>query len=42
MNSKEFMRIFEDCDLEGNKIIIKSNLHEVIKFVVENYTYNIL
>lgn len=42
MNYKEFMRIFEDCELEGNKIIIKSNLHEVIKFVVENYTYNIL
>ena len=42
MNYKEFMRIFEDCELERNKIIIKSNLHEVIKFVVENYTYNIL
>ena len=42
MNYKEFMKIFEDCELEGNKIIIKSNLHEVIKFVVENYTYNIL
>ena len=42
MNYKEFMKIFEDCELEGNKIIIKSNLHEVIKFVVENYNYNIL
>lgn len=42
MNYKEFMRVFEDCELEGNKIVIKSNLHEVINFVVENYTYDIL
>ena len=42
MNWKEFMRVFEDCELDGNKIIIKSQLHDVIKFVVENYTYDIL
>ena len=42
MNWNEFMRVFEDCELEGNKIIIKSKLHDVIKFVVENYPYNVL
>ena len=42
MNWKEFLRVFEDCELDGNKIIIKSQLHDVIKFVVENYTYDIL
>ena len=42
MNWKEFMRVFEDCELDGNKIIIKSQLHDVIKFIVENYTYDIL
>lgn len=42
MNWKEFMRVFEDCELDGNKIIIKSQLHDVIKFVMGNYTYDIL
>ena len=42
MNWQEFQRIFKDCKLDGNKIIIKSKLHEVISFVAANYTYNIL
>lgn len=42
MNYNEFMRVFQDCELDGNKIVIKSNLHELIKFVHENYTYDML
>lgn len=42
MNYDEFMRVFQDCELDGNKIVIKSNLHELIKFVHENYTYDML
>ena len=42
MNWEECERVFNDCILEGNKIIIKSKLHEVIKFVIDNYTYNML
>ncbi len=42
MNWSEFERVFNDCELDGSKIIIKSKLHEVIKFVTDNYTYNVL
>ena len=42
MNWNEFQRVFSDCELDGNKIIIKSKLHDVISFVINNYTYNIL
>ena len=42
MDWTEFERIFNDCELDGNKIIIKSNLRGVISFVTANYTYNML
>ena len=42
MNWNEFERIFNDCELVGNKILIKSNLLEVIKFVTTEYPYNML
>ena len=42
MDWSEFLRIFNDCELDGNKIIIKSKLREVINFVIANYTYNML
>lgn len=42
MDWDKFNKIFEDCELLGNKIHIKSRLHEVIQFVIENYPYDIL
>ena len=42
MNWNEFMRVFNDCELDGNKIIIKTKLHDAIEFIVDNYTYDIL
>lgn len=42
MNWQEFERIFADCELSENKIIIKSRLREVIGFVINNYPYNML
>ena len=42
MNWKEFLRVFDNCELEGNKIFIKSKLLETIEFVVKNYTYDML
>ena len=42
MNWHEFQRIFNDCELDGDKIVIKSKLHDVIRFVTQNYTYRIL
>lgn len=42
MNWKEFLRVFDNCELEGNKIVIKSKLHEALEFVGKNYTYSML
>lgn len=42
MDWNKFCEVFEGCELQGNKIIIKSKLHDVIKFVVEKYPYDIL
>ena len=42
MDWNEFQRVFEDCKLDGNKIVIKSNLHDVIKFISGSYIYNVL
>ena len=42
MNWHEFVRIFDDCELAGDKIIVKSRLHDVIEFVINNYPYNML
>lgn len=42
MDWNEFTRIFSDCKLAGNKIIIGSKLHEVINFVINEYPYNML
>lgn len=42
MNWDEFERIFNECELAGNKIIIKSRLHEVIEFVKHEYPYDML
>ena len=42
MNIVEFMKIFEDCKLEGAKIVIQSGLHDVLKCVSEEYSFEIL
>lgn len=42
MNWIEFLRVFDNCELEGNKIVIKSKLHEALEFVIKNYTYSLL
>ena len=42
MNWDEFENIFKDCELKGNKIVIKSKLFDVIEFIVNNYPYNVL
>lgn len=42
MNFDEFFSIFEGCELKENKIIIQSKLYEVIDFVKNNYSFDIL
>ena len=42
MDWNKFCEVFENCELLGNKILIKSRLHDVIKFVTENYSFDLL
>ena len=42
MNWAEFKNIFNDCRLEGEKIIIESNLLKTIEFIKTNYHFNML
>lgn len=42
MDWDKFIKVFADCELDGNKIIINSRLHDVIAFVKDNYPYDIL
>ena len=42
MDWNKFCEVFADCELRANKILIKSRLHDVIKFVTENYPYDML
>lgn len=42
MNWSEFKNIFNDCKLQGEKIVIHSNLLKTIEFVKNNYRFEIL
>lgn len=42
MDWNKFSEVFANCELRGSKILIKSRLHDVIKFVTDNYPYDIL
>ena len=42
MNINELKNIFNDCELSGEKIIIKSSLVKIIEFIKNNYNFNFL
>lgn len=42
MNFEEFNNIFGETKIVGEKIHVKSNLAETIKFIKENYKFDIL
>ena len=42
MNWLEFKNIFEDVELVGDKIVVKSNLAKTIDFIKNNYHYDLL
>ena len=42
MNIAEFPEVFEGCELIGEKIVIKSDLHNVLSYVSEKYLFNML
>ena len=42
MNIEELKNIVEECELKQDKICVKNRLHDVIKFLKENYSFKIL
>jgi len=42
MNTAEFMNIFKDVELVGNKIVLKDEVSKAVEFVKLNYDFNIL
>ena len=42
MNTAEFINIFKDVELVGNKIILKGEVSKAVEFVKVNYGFNIL
>ena len=42
MNLDELRNIYGECELIQGKVIVKSNLHDIIKFSVNNYSFNML
>ena len=42
MNISEILKIFNNCELYGDKIIIKSDLAKTIDFIKNNYNFDML
>jgi NADH-quinone oxidoreductase subunit C len=42
MNWLEFKNIFEDAELVGDKIVVKSNLAKTVEFIKNNYHFELL
>ena len=42
MNINEFTNIFKDCEIVGEKIVIKSDLAKTIEFIKNNYSFDML
>ena len=42
MNINELKNIFGECELCGNKVCVKNNLYEVLEYIKNNYSFNIL
>ena len=42
MNINELINIFKDCEIVGEKIVIKSDLAKTVKFIKNNYNFDIL
>ena len=42
MNLDEFNKIFNDCEIIGDKIRVKSNIAETLSFIKDKYTFDML
>ncbi len=42
MDVNKLKEMFEECELSGDKIIIKSNIAKTLEFIKENYNFDML
>lgn len=42
MDIAELEKIFGDCEITSDKIIVKSNLHKILDFIKRNYGFELL
>ena len=42
MNINKLKNIIGECELCGNKVCVKNNLYEVLEYIKNNYSFNIL
>lgn len=42
MNIDELINVVGECEIEENKVCINNNIHDVIEFLKNNYSYKIL
>ena len=42
MNIDELKAVISECESDGNKLCVKNNLHNVLAFFKNNYSYNML
>lgn len=42
MNMEQMKNIIDKCELNGDKICVSEGIHDVIKFLKENYSYRML
>ena len=42
MNINEIKNIIGNCELEENKILVQNSIHDVIKFLKDNYSFKML
>ena len=42
MNIEEIKNIADKCELDGDKIVVTNKLHDVLEFLKNNYSYDML
>ena len=42
MNIEELKNIYASCELDGNKICVKNEFHDLISFIKNNYSFKML
>lgn len=42
MDTTKLKKMFEDCEITSNRIIVKSNLHKILDFIKRNYGFELL